>query len=155
MPWVVIPTYRMEKVIKLLILFVLPLIGGCISGIFPDECEIGGIETKIHSGFGTPIPDTVTLEKSETYRYNLMNSFYLADYEGGGRITCPVGNRRMLAVDSLISEPENVVKISIEQDSMLTIVGKNVGHSLVKVYLKTRLENYNRIDSVGNEFIVE
>lgn len=147
--------YTMRNTISLLSLLILSLSWSGCTGIFPDECEIWGIETAIYRGTGEPLPDSVAIMPSETYQYNLMNALYLEDYAGGGNLNCPVGNRRMPIVDSLTTSAIEVADVSIEQDSMLTIVGKSTGDSTVKVYFRIRNEGFNRTDSLKTVAFVQ
>lgn len=127
---------------------------GC-TGPFPDECDIWGVETAIYRGTGDPLPDSVSITTSETYQYNLMNALYLEDYSGGGNLNCPVGNRRMPYVDSLVTDAAGVADVSIEQDSLLTIVGKNIGESRVRVFLRTGSRRFSRTDSLKTVIVVQ
>ena len=100
-----------------------------------DECS-GDSQPIQVSGSGPRIQNPVELSAGGSYRYDLTNTVYFAEREGG-RASCPEINQRPPLVDSVVVANPSVATARIVDASILEIRAEQSGASTVTVHMST------------------
>ncbi len=130
--------------------------------LFTSGCDnlnpcSGDSDTVVFWGSGPRIENPVVLNAGERYRYDLMNTVYIAEREGG-RYGCPQTNRRAANIDSVAVENSAIATVNIEGVSVLELRAMQSGMSTVTVYLSMNVlgeQKSSPLRSVSTTIVVQ